>query len=585
MPRFVLNMKLRSLTTTFEAIVTLLFILIFLACLYFAFGIRHWKLFTVLLNYSVGSDPILTISSKEMSPCTRASGKRKKNRLQERRAGPGSPICKVDANQKVALRRRSDRISKSKETASKVRPHGDLKHRQCRKEQFDTERRKRYPEEFPDLDFHNSFGSFLTRKNPVARTVDAQIARYWQLLSQSPTLLQRHIYDISDRYRDAFGKFFGADPISLHGHVSDASNPALLTSLISHLISHASSTCRLLRPDGEAMLDPRIAVTDGSYGAGYGPLAYNAVVESCRPLANGSRPIVIGLTNAGKIDAQVKAAKGLGCVTLIAEIVSARDGKVMGESAWKSLLKACERYGVFLVVDEAMTSIRCGAPFAHQLPQYRKHGLPDLILFGKAIRTNGIAVEWRGINVAKLGIDDDEGRLFAILDWQERLTEMAPAADLLISWGTLVLAEEEQWPQRAQVIGRLLRSILRSDGIKPTNIGGVHSLIYLRKHDNARLSSPVMGAKAGSFVRWLPVMDNVMTAEDHLLSKIFGSGSRTHRKNISAYLRSQDLRLGFCSSCGNPVDEDETGCEICVVRKCEDCESEEHVCPMERSFE
>lgn len=244
-------------------------------------------------------------------------------------------------------------------------------------------------------------------------------------------------------------------------------------------------------------------------------------------------------------------------------------------------MKACERYQLILIVDEALTSIRCGAPFAYQLPQYSKHGLPDLVLFGKAIRTNGIAIEWRGINIKRLGINNDESRLFTILEWQERFTEMAQAADLLISWGTLVLAKKEQWPQRAIEIGRLLRQVLVSDGIRNHRIAGLHSLIVLQSQDNARFSSPIMGAQAGKYVRWLPVMDLVMASEDQLYLKVFGTSSIPHRREISAYLQSQDLRLGFCSRCGNAVDADVRGCEVCVVRNCEECEPGEHICPME----
>lgn len=505
---------------------------------------------------------------------------------QGRRAGPRPrSVCKANASRKLATRSTTSKTSKNKSQL----PYGLRSNPQRRAqdgcedqtESLSAGRRRRHPEEYPDLDFHHGFGSFLTRRNPVSRAVDTKIAQCWQLLGQNPTLLQYHIHDIGDQYRTAFRKFFIAEPISLHGHVSDASNPALLTSLICHLISHASPTCEISLSNGEARINPRIAVTEGSYGAAYGSLAYNAVIDTVRPVANGLRPVVIKTNNAAKIDAQVKAAKSIGCVALITEIVNAREGKVVSESVWKNLLKACERYQLILIVDEPLTSIRCGAPFAYQLPQYSKHGLPDLVLFGKAIRTNGIAIEWRGINIRRMGIDNDESRLFTILEWQERFTEMAQAADLLISWGTLVLAEREQWPQRAIEVGRLLRHILVSDGIREYRIAGLHSLIVLRGQDNARFSSPVMGAQAGKYVRWLPVMDPVMASEDQLLSKVFGPGSIPHRREISAYLQSQDLRLGFCSTCGNAVDADVRGCEVCVVRQCEECEPGEHFCPME----
>ncbi|KAL8736633.1 MAG: hypothetical protein Q9181_002298, partial [Wetmoreana brouardii] len=231
--------------------------------------------------------------------------------------------------------------------------------------------------------------------------------------------------------------------------------------------------------DEKTRTNPRVAVTVGSYGAGFGPLAYNAVVDAVQPLANGLPPVVIDTESAARIDAQVEAAKALGCVALIAEIVSARGGNIISERVWKNLLNSCARYNLVLVVDEALTSICC-----------------DLILFGKAVRTNGVVIDWQGISIKKFDIVTAEDRQMAILDWQERLTEMAQAADLLISWEPLVLAEREQWPQRGREIGRILRSFALSEGTQNRDIGGLGSLIYLRCQVQARFSSPVMGAKA-----------------------------------------------------------------------------------------
>ena len=443
-------------------------------------------------------------------------------------------------------------------------------------------RREWCPEEFPDLDFHHSFGSFLTRKNPILDSVDQDVGRYWALLNKSPTMLQYHIHNIGDRYREAFRHFFTAEPISIHGHVSDASSPALLTSLISHLTSDQSmsESNSFLEEDDKA--NPCVAILEGSYGAGYGPLAHNSVLEFVRPLANGRPPFVIKTHNASSIDNQVKRAKRTGCVALVAEMVRARDGVVMSQTAWKHLLRACEKHNLVLVVDEALTAIRCGAPFAYQLPQFQKNGFPDLVLFGKAVKTNGIAVEWRGINMRKLGITDPDERLFAALQWQERLTEMAPAASLLTSWGTIILAEKEQWPQRAREIGHLLRGLVESEGVKSSRIGGLHSLLYLRAEDQACIKSPVMGANAGKYVRWFPMMDAVMTSEEDLREKVFGSSSIAHRREVWAYLTSKGIQLGFCSRCGQAVEAGlRVSCQQCVVGTCEDCEPGEHICPME----
>ncbi|KAL8796204.1 MAG: hypothetical protein Q9182_007417 [Xanthomendoza sp. 2 TL-2023] len=435
------------------------------------------------------------------------------------------------------------------------------------------------PEDYPDLNFHHTFGSSLTRKNPVSKDTDPDVAWYWDLLSRSPSELQYHIYQICDQYRNAFRNFFTAEPISLHGHVSDASNAALLTSIISHIVSHAQSDDQNPFFDNEAKSNPRVAITEESYGAGYGCLAYHAVINSNRPLANGPRPVVIKTHVPAAINAQVKKAKSRGCIALITEIVRAGDGKVISERAWKYLLQASKEHRLILIVDEALTSIRCGAPFAYQSPQYSQHGYPDLVLFGKAVRTNGLAVEWRGSNIQKLGIENQEDRLFTILDWQERLTEMAQASDLLSSWGTLVLAKRERWPRRAQVIGGVLKEILVTEGVKASDIGGLHSLLYLRTRDAVRLRYPVMGAKAGKHLRWFPTMDEVMTSEEELRTKIFGAGSIPHRKELWSYLKSRRLKLSFCSRCGNAVEAEVESCEMCVVRVCQECEPGTHRCP------
>ncbi|KAL8819077.1 MAG: hypothetical protein Q9223_002413 [Gallowayella weberi] len=465
-----------------------------------------------------------------------------KEELKERSAaGPKKSVGHIDGEKhKYSLR--SIRAFISRAASTRYKGHSRSKTR-------DTN-----PENYPDLNFHHTFGSSLTRKNPVSKDTDPDIAWYWDLLSRSPSELQYHIYQICDHYRNAFRSFFTAEPISLHGHVSDASNAALLTSIISHLVSHAQSDSQNPFFDNEAKSNPRVAITEESYGAGYGCLAYHAVINSNRPLANGPRPVVIKTHVPAAIDVQVKKAKSQGCIALITEIVRAGDGKVISERAWKYLLQACKDHGLILIIDEALTSIRCGAPFAYQLPQYSQHGYPDLVLFGKAVRTNGLAVEWCGSNIQKLGIVDQEDRLFTVLDWQERLTEMAQASDLLASWGTLVLAKRDRWPQRAQLIGGVLKEILLTEEFKVSDIGGLHSLLYLRTRDAARLRYPVMGAKAGKHLRWFPTMDEVMTSEEELRTKIFGAGSIPHRRELWSYLKSRGLKLSFCSRCGNAVE-------------------------------
>ena len=492
--------------------------------------------------------------------------------------------------------------------------------------------RTSHPEDFPDLDFHQSFGSFLTRKNPVDRTVDKKIAGYWRILNKTPSLIQYQTFDIRQSHQKAFRRYFKAEVISLHGHVSDAANPSLLMSLLLHLMdvanvtendpesssasdsasSHTSDAASSSAGDfasssaGDStsssasdsassslmdvdvdllenanMENPRIALAEGGYGAVFGPMAYQSVLSYAQPLANGPKPFIIKTHAPKKISSQVRKAKAEGCIALIVEIVRAADGSVISGVAWKHLINACRKHCLVLIVDEALTAMRCGAPFAYQLPQYEKSGFPDLVLFGKAVRTNGIAIEWRGINVRKLRIHD---RRLAALHWQDRFTAVATAQDLLVSWGTLVLARREDWADRASMIGRLLRGILVSEGIRPQLIRGLHGLIYIRQEDYVT-ASPIMVANSGTYVRLLPTMDEVMTSEDQLRTKVFGRSSIPHRAEIAAFLRSNDFAMHWCSKCGAAVDEEKLhrrtrSCIRCVVSQCDVCEPGDHVCPM-----
>ena len=468
--------------------------------------------------------------------------------------------------------------------------------------------RTSHPEDFPDLDFHQSFGSFLTRKNPIDKTVDRKIARYWRMLNKTPSLIQYQTFDIRQNYQKAFRRYFKVEVISLHGHVSDAANPSLLMSLLLHLMDVAngsendpgsssagdsasssasdSASSSLIDVDVDLlenanMENPRIALAEGGYGAVFGPMAYQSVLSYAQPLANGPKPFIIKTHAPKKISSQVRKAKAEGCIALIVEIVRAADGSVISGVAWKYLINACRKHCLVLIVDEALTAMRCGAPFAYQLPQFEKSGFPDLVLFGKAVRTNGIAIEWRGINVRKLRIHD---RVLAALHWQDRFTAMATAQDLLVSWGTLVLARREDWADRASMIGRLLRGILVSEGIRPQLIRGLHGLIYIRQEDYVT-ASPIMVANSGTYVRLLPTMDEVMTSEDQLRTKVFGRSSIPHRAEIAAFLRSNDFAMHWCSKCGAAVDEEKLrkrtrSCVRCVVSQCDVCEPGAHVCPM-----
>ena len=426
------------------------------------------------------------------------------------------------------------------------------------------------PHDYPDLDMNQQFGLLFTRQNVVTKDVDKRIASYSRNLSKVPATIYHDVRDICDDYRDAFFNFFGADVISLHGHVSDASSPHTLTSLILHLRANASQGASKKKATPAAFKlseivrgNPCVAVMEGSYGTGFGSLAYNAPYSWSADVACGSRPVVVKMDPAQKIEGQIKEAKRRGCVLFLVEIVRSRDGAVMTPDQWFATIQACKKRHIMLVVDEAMTAIRCGAPFAHQLSQYKKHGRPDLILFGKGVKTNGVAVDWQGINVHQLGIAPDKERNDAVIMWLKRFTEAAKPEALLESWGTISLAQQQNWPQRSVNIGQTLRNILLDFHVHPSSISGLHSLIWLRRNDSALDPLAVMSANAGlHYTRWLPLMDAVMADEEELKNKVFGLGSHLRRKQLAAYMVRKNWWHGYCSRCGDAIETGEDREEV-----------------------
>jgi hypothetical protein len=91
------------------------------------------------------------------------------------------------------------------------------------------------PESYPDLDFNHRYGLLLSRQKVVLPCVSPTVAGFVNRHERTPALIYHDLRDIWDGYRQAFMDFFDADPISPHGHTSDAANPFLVGSLILHL--------------------------------------------------------------------------------------------------------------------------------------------------------------------------------------------------------------------------------------------------------------------------------------------------------------------------------------------------------------
>lgn len=156
---------------------------------------------------------------------------------------------------------------------------------------------------------------------------------------------------------------------------------------------------------------------------------------------------------------ELRALQNRGYIGILFEIVSANGGMVISSEQWNMLAESCLQCELFLVVDEALTAVRCGAPFAFQRPEYAKYE-PSFILFGKGIRVSGLAVNPRGVMISKLGLDQQNLIRFCTL-WADRLpSSVLPFPVLLESLGTLRLIRQKNLPERSERIGLYLRELL-----------------------------------------------------------------------------------------------------------------------------
>lgn len=398
------------------------------------------------------------------------------------------------------------------------------------------------PQDYPDFNFNNNYGLSFTRQNVVGPDTNEKITHYWKIFSQNPSMISYSVRDIRDDYREAFFDFFNVDPISLHGHSPRSVNASW----------------------EEPTASTRFAVVEGSYGFGFGPLAYDAQYSS---VACGEQPFCVDLSTK-RPDLSIKRAKAQGCVALLASIVRSTDGSVMTPQEWKTIVDACRKQHLVLVVDEAMTAIRCGAPFAHQLSDYQRHGRPDLIIFGKGIKTNGVAIDWQGVNFQQMNFVTLDDRIDVINEWQKRFTETSPPENLLQSWGTIELARKQDWPGRAILIGATLRSILDSYQFQSSSVAGLHALIWIRRENNdqAIKDMAVVSASAGHlYTRWLPLMDTAMTSQAEVKTKVFGLGSVPYRKALAAFFVQKGWWIGECCLCGEAMETGEPGEHVCLV--------------------
>ena len=294
--------------------------------------------------------------------------------------------------------------------------------------------------------------------------------------------------------------------------------------------------------------------------------------------ACGAKPYPIHLTDRALSDviSQVQEAKSRGCIATVVEMVSSKGGEILPPEELANLSTACRIAAMPLIIDECLTAIRCGAPFVYLRPEYSHIEKPDLVFFGKAVGTNGIAVNFDGPVISKLGYDDVRSQNVAVRYWQNLVSRPISMAELIEAHSILEAADREDWPSRAAKIGILIRGIIeeaerhrevRGAQYDKEPIAGLDALICLKKHRACHF--PVMGAATNEvWVRWLPSLDARMTDKRFLQGALGVTDEVPDRKALVEQLSEQGLHPGWCWSCGDQA-VGSGWCRTCCLATCD----------------
>ena len=277
---------------------------------------------------------------------------------------------------------------------------------------------------------------------------------------------------------------------------------------------------------------------------------------------------------------QLETAKRKGCIGVIVELVlNQNDGAVIAPQDLAILSRVCVEKRLIFAIDETITSIRCGAPFAYHRPEYISNiKPPDLVFFGKGLSANGTAINFDGSIIRQFGITTAERKRQALRNWQGMFTRPIQLPVLIQALGVLEMAVAGDWIERSRVIGRHIREIIqiRTQGYSTIEysrdiFGGLDSFIFVRRDIAARFL--VMGASLAGpwipWVRWLPRLDAQLT-DRSVLEELMGSASGPARVEMSKTLANKGLKPPWCFVCGNKANNVRySWCQRCCIDVCD----------------
>ncbi|KAI0433854.1 pyridoxal phosphate-dependent transferase [Xylaria sp. FL1042] len=449
-----------------------------------------------------------------------------------------------------------------------------------------------------DHDFHSAWGSIYTNRSTVG---DKEILPLWQEYAVDKASVDRKYKLLLDEYTDLFYKVFsGYYPISMHAHATDSIMPTTIASLI--LNTTATSPLILdspsLRPkadekpeetgmrvrdfalnflgwDETHVLAPTFVVADNIYGAGYGPLAHASKEWETSAIAAGPKPIIVNMREADEetLNAQFAEAKTKGAIAVLFDMVSTEDGLVFLPEKFGIVKACCARNRLLLIVDETMTAMRCGAPFAFQRPEYACEAVefqPDLVIFGKGIGVSGIAIGFGGVMTKGLTYTKSEDIRQTIRYWRALVSRPIRTPILLEALSILRASLAEDWPGQSERIGEAIRDVLHDLDPRtkePDAIQGLGAVIAIDR--NIALRYRVMCAirRRSPWARLLPKLGSTSADREELMKQVFGQESQSQRKILSQGAEQSNAIPLWCFICGIEATS-EDWCRSCYLSYC-----------------
>lgn len=266
---------------------------------------------------------------------------------------------------------------------------------------------------------------------------------------------------------------------------------------------------------------------------------------------------------------------------MILDLVRTGDGSIVSPEDFRILRECCHQAGLFLVVDEALTAIRCGAPWACQRPEYTQGDLePDMVIFGKGMCMAGIAANFNGMMMRRMGFTKDDQILQSIRFCRAMVSRPVALPVLLEALGILNLAKTEDWPHRSRQIGEAVRVFVQkySPGAE---VRGLGALIAIDRDVSKQFLVMAAIRRRSPWVRWLPKLDSAAVSQKALESSIKGQQSKQNRSRLAVEAEQKDVLPLWCFVCGiDAVAKD--WCRTCFLGSCgfKDCVDafQEHQC-------